>query len=411
MIQDLSLRRSAQAALFTTGQYRRLLNVFFTYVSLLTFLYCLLTARYYRSWTLSEWLINYEGGFVRRGLVGEVAFGLGALLHLSPATIAVMIYLGAYAIILSLGRALAMQTRPTWWCLALVLSPATFSYQLLDVTGGSRKEVLYFASLFIFVKLLQRRRMVGVLTSISLSLITAFLVLSHEPLLCYLPYFFAALLLAGRSVTAAAKEFLLPALVAITAAFFCTQHLGNAETAARICTSLGYTLRAQGKEICSGGAIGFLTMTPELARHQTWTRAWGDLYLLVYPVESLIALIPIVWGCRILASEGFGREMKLLWKTAGVSFVLSLALFVYAEDWGRWVYLHIFSLGILLMSFGAQAISRTHREEASLAPWKQRRSSLLWLLAYATLWSLPHVPSRTPPFGYLGLLHYVSLYI
>ena len=30
----------------------------------------------YGGWTVSEWLINYEGGFVRRGLCGEILYGL-----------------------------------------------------------------------------------------------------------------------------------------------------------------------------------------------------------------------------------------------------------------------------------------------------------------------------------------------
>ena len=25
-------------------------------------------------WTISEWLINYQGGFTRRGLIGEIVF-------------------------------------------------------------------------------------------------------------------------------------------------------------------------------------------------------------------------------------------------------------------------------------------------------------------------------------------------
>ncbi|MDY4626709.1 MAG: hypothetical protein SO442_08905 [Prevotella sp.] len=28
----------------------------------------------YREWSISEWLINYQGGFVRRGLLGQVLF-------------------------------------------------------------------------------------------------------------------------------------------------------------------------------------------------------------------------------------------------------------------------------------------------------------------------------------------------
>lgn len=36
------------------------------------------------SWGVTEWLINYQGGFVRRGLAGEVLFQLNNYLELSP---------------------------------------------------------------------------------------------------------------------------------------------------------------------------------------------------------------------------------------------------------------------------------------------------------------------------------------
>jgi len=38
----------------------------------------------YDSWTIGEWLINYQGGFVRRGLIGEIIFFLSSLINISP---------------------------------------------------------------------------------------------------------------------------------------------------------------------------------------------------------------------------------------------------------------------------------------------------------------------------------------
>lgn len=415
MVSD-TLRRATAAPnnLLTPRAHRRLVNLFFAYLAGATLLYGLLTAKFYRSWTIADWLINYEGGFVRRGLVGEVALRAGTLLHISPVTVVVATYLTAYAVILLIGRDLALRTGSSWWCLALVLSPATFSFQILDLTGGSRKEVLYFASLALLVLFLRKQRLSPALTSAYLTLAVGVEVLSHEPLVCYCPYFFAALLLSGRKPREAARECAVPFLMAAIAGYASARHLGNRETAIGICHSLGYTLRSQGKDICSGGAIGFLTMTPGLARQRTWTRAWGDLYLIVYPLGTLLALVPLVYGSLSLAGKGFREEIRALWKTAAVSFTASLPLFVYAEDWGRWIYIHIFSLALLLLALQARAQSKPRMQltlqETQLFP-ERRRLAAWCLVAYATLWSLPHVPSRTLPFGYLGLAHYISLYL
>ena len=36
--------------------------------------------------TISEWLINYEGGFTKRGLIGQIAIYLAYFLHFSGRT-------------------------------------------------------------------------------------------------------------------------------------------------------------------------------------------------------------------------------------------------------------------------------------------------------------------------------------
>ena len=36
------------------------------------------------SWTIGEWLINYQGGFVRRGLLGEAIYLLCNVIKISP---------------------------------------------------------------------------------------------------------------------------------------------------------------------------------------------------------------------------------------------------------------------------------------------------------------------------------------
>jgi hypothetical protein len=51
---------------------RTWINIFFIYVAIVTFANGLIVERVSRNWILSNWLLNYQGGFVRRGLPGEV---------------------------------------------------------------------------------------------------------------------------------------------------------------------------------------------------------------------------------------------------------------------------------------------------------------------------------------------------
>ena len=69
---------------------KRAIDLYFLYVAFVTVVYGLVVfPRFGRKWLLSDWLIGYQGGFVRRGLPGEVFYLLGRGIHLQPALLAV----------------------------------------------------------------------------------------------------------------------------------------------------------------------------------------------------------------------------------------------------------------------------------------------------------------------------------
>lgn len=415
LISFLSSATSDEPFLATTF-YHRLLRLLLGYVAVSTLMYGLLTFRFYRSWTVADWLINYEGGFVRRGLPGQIAWELGRLCHVSPSCFIALVLLLSYAVLLGAVQRLAWNARPSWWCLALLVSPATLSFQILDVTGGFRKEILFLATLAAVLAGASKVRSLPAwvaLAGISMvgTLVVAALVLSHESLICFTPYLVAALCLRARRLRDALVGCALSLAVGLVLAVASLRHLGDAATAGSICASLGYPLLAQGKEVCAGGAIWFLTYTPAMARARAWAAVRDDLYFVVYPLATALAMLPLVSGSIALWRRGWRREIRLVWGAAAFSFLASLPLFVYAEDWGRWIYIHVLSLMLLLLALASRpAEQHAGSKERALGVGRQRPA--WWALAaYAALWSLPHVPSRTLPFGYIGLLHYLGLHL
>lgn len=64
-------------------------NVFFVILTIAVvamFVNQIFVSGYKQAWNASEWLINYQGGFVRRGLRGEIIFQLFNRFHLDPFT-------------------------------------------------------------------------------------------------------------------------------------------------------------------------------------------------------------------------------------------------------------------------------------------------------------------------------------
>jgi len=63
----------------------RFLLAWFAAIGTLSFYYNLKNSTsYLNSWTIGEWLITYAGGFVRRGLPGQVLYGIAGVFHVSP---------------------------------------------------------------------------------------------------------------------------------------------------------------------------------------------------------------------------------------------------------------------------------------------------------------------------------------
>ena len=54
------------------------------------------------SWTIGEWLINYQGGFVRRGLLGEIIYFLTTSLNISPIFIIWLLCITSYYFLLKI---------------------------------------------------------------------------------------------------------------------------------------------------------------------------------------------------------------------------------------------------------------------------------------------------------------------
>jgi hypothetical protein len=95
---------------------------------------------------VGEWLINYGGGFVRRGLGGTVIFWSAELTGLRPRLILFAILVTCYTLTFgALGIALLRSREITALDLLLVLSPFAALFPAIHHVAGQRKEVLLFA--------------------------------------------------------------------------------------------------------------------------------------------------------------------------------------------------------------------------------------------------------------------------
>lgn len=395
----------------------QMLLLYLVLITAATLVYGSVHARYISDWSISDWAINYRGGFVRRGIVGALVLPVSAVTRIPLNWLLSTVEFGFYAFIFwGSYRLLSNSAEHSIWTWAAVLSPATFSFQLVDVGGGFRKEILLFAGLCGLLLLLRHgvsRKAIAVL----LCLWLPSMILAHESIFFYIGYYGAAVLLHERrhGANPLRKSLLTlgPPLIAslIAMAFVCL-HPGNAKIASEVCSSV----QQHGIQEC-GPAINDLGYSAAQARSAVEIQLRKQNYLLIYIVTGLPALLPLA---VLLGGAMFDAKTRadatLICGFAVATLIFSLPLYLYAVDWGRWIYMNIFCMALLVFyadfdHAGIRLPARNVLRKGRLA----RIVAIGALGIYTVAWTLPHVPGGEPYFGYFQefggtrLIHRLSM--
>lgn len=408
----------------TEGQYnqqemqlsrvlRPLFPFYLAFVALVTIAYGLLNVRISANWAIGDWLINYRGGFVRRGFMGELSLLLAHALHISPLYIVLLLQLVFYAVIFYVVWQLASVSRWSLWMVLMLLSPATLAFHVLDPTAGFRKEIILFAGLGMLLLCVFHGACNRVVLSACLTLLCVASVLSHEALMVFFPYLLAALWLGLRDVRRVAVIAILPLVATLLAAFAVVRHPGNTQAADAICASIGGAVTTPLSGVC-GGAIAGLTVSSESAHSDVVAYIHGFHYFTLYSITGLLAFLPIIVAYITLWREpSLQKDLRIFASAAMVSIAGSTVLFYYATDWGRWIYIHVFCISLLLLALENRrqhGLRVAATEEISTAGRTIKPAVVVFVLVYVLCWDLPHVGLYAGRFGYAGLAEYAANY-
>ena len=103
------------------------------------------------SYTFIENLINYEGGFIRRGFLGSIAYFLYETQNISPLSFFILIYYLLYVFLIFIFLKLinSLKKENFFLSILITLSPATFFFVIFDNGAIFRKEIFFILILFI----------------------------------------------------------------------------------------------------------------------------------------------------------------------------------------------------------------------------------------------------------------------
>ena len=340
----MSLKKNFLSIFFSLISIYAILNIFHSSISF--------------DWTFEDWLINYEGGFVRRGLSGEIIsrisnffvgesrqFYFGIQIHFAYFYIISFLCSIFYVLLFNFLK----KEKLNFQNLFIILSPLSISFIIYNFGAIGRKELLFFIFFLVFIFLLSsfKKKELSILFIIFL---LPFLLLIHEGLIFFISSF---LIICFFQIDLNNKKFILPAILFLVLFSFITFILtaiffkGNTAQVETICLSLSnYPINN-----CSGfGAIAMLSSSHSLENEFNilWARAFSDNYLFYYPIIAIIAFYPLIKSSfQYCFNISVGNKIyKLNFSTiAIIYFVNSLPLYIFTHDWGRWLHINY----ILLM--------------------------------------------------------------
>ena len=168
------------------------INIFKVYIIFIFLLSTYYLSAVYLSTTnnaMSEWVINYGGGFVRRGLIGELIFQISSISNLNLRDCFIIFQILLYFFYYVLIYWLLKDLKKNFLISLAIFSPVFYSFGLYELEALGRKEILMYVffsyNFYLFYKY-KNINLNYLYTYISLTI----LILSHEAIIFYFLFYF-----------------------------------------------------------------------------------------------------------------------------------------------------------------------------------------------------------------------------
>lgn len=299
----------------------------------------------YKAFVISDWMINYEGGFVRRGLIGEVLYLIYFHIHNYPLPLVIMtIYYTSFALFtvffskLLIRNGVSIFILPFAICLFIGLGVACIEgrrdYIALTITG------LIFLT---YYKLLTQKKKKYLFYLYALSILT---ILMHEasffftfPILMLhtLVYYYDK-----SSKLNCVKELITIWLPAVLTMMLVSYFKGSEDIAKAIWASWAdclYRYPLNGNEAPIGDGPQFLSfgLSDALKRHIAVS--WNSPMHLVFNFYTFIAVYYLVTRINIINLKWYSLKSIDTTKLSNIMIVQFISLFpmfgFLSCDWGR----------------------------------------------------------------------------
>lgn len=359
-----------------------------------------------------DWLINYQGGFVRRGLFGEIIFFFTNNFNI-PVLNLVYFFSSIFFLLFIIFYYNCIKNFLKFKFLLLYLFlPSTLLFTFFDVLAIGRKEslVILFISLYTFFLLKNQNK--KIIIQIILSIIILFITLTHEIMFFYMPYLFAIKILFLNNTKIELKNlknfylefflFFISFICILLIFFFSHLHDNNL-----LCKSL---LNLKLNEGICGAVIADYKSKQQLSI--IFPYFLEKKYFITYTLVTLLNFIPIIIYFVLQKKTKKFISTKFIYIILTFfCFIFTVPIFLIVNDWGRYLNIHFISQGLLFA-----LVLKNHSDTFQLNFRKLSIFLKLIIISaiffFLSTWFMPHCCRTEIGNGYKSLYDriYIRLY-
>ena len=309
--------------------------------------------------TISEWLINYEGGFTKRGLIGQLTIELSRIFDSNLRWVIFLLQSFACTVYFFLLFVFFKNLKFERIIILSIFTPIFILYPIAEIEVLARKEVLVF-SLYITYLMIPRDSNFKLF---SLSIFSLLSILVWEPILFFFPLIIILEIIKNNieKINFIFLKLILSFIPSLLAVFFIIMFPLSIDEH----NSMVFILKQEFGEDCYMACNLLISKSSIIQQFQG---NFGKYSLEVFIRYSLIFLIGFFPLISLLNNSSLKNKNLVLFKFFEKPIILILisllpiiVLFAMGYDWGRWVnvtyvmlaltYFHLLKSGNFILNY------------------------------------------------------------
>ena len=373
------------------------LLIFFIILSIFSVIKLIDNAVQLDAWQYGEWLINYQNGFVRRGLIGEGIYLFSVIFDNNLQLTFILIISIIVLLYYYLNYLLLKGIEHNFINYFIIFSPLFYLFLVVISKIGIKKEIILYIFYLLYLIHLSKKNF-NIKKNWIFILLFPFLLLNHEGQFFYLPYLIVPLIFLIKKNEMLELKFQSLVLIIISSLVLIMlyNYKGTLEHTLTICQSLGKYVPAK----CDWwGPIFALSLNPTDDWSGNFNIQWVFSYIhndykayfgfLFYILYSFLPFYFFFKFVNFKKNKYLINEKRFFYILVTL-FIYSLPLFHLGDDWSRWFSIHFHLLAFLIFFFQRMKLIDFQNNLSfiklnnNLINQKMRKYFFIFLFFYAT---------------------------